>query len=140
MKYQNSKLLISILAVLSMTFAPAFASSTQAANTRSEQALLTAGFKVKPATTSEQRAQIRRMPENEFVTVNQNGKTYYLYADKRNDRLFVGDHWAYQAYKNNKENQKLRKQGAFVWEIQPNNPANNRTVVIWNSWPPFPTW
>ena len=71
--------------------------------------------------------------------VKEGGNTYYLYADKRQGRLYVGDHWKYQAYVNNIKNNQLRKQGAFVIE-DPTNRADNRTVVIWHGWSPFREW
>ncbi len=107
------------------------------ADTSMEQALLTAHFKVKTATTVEQRNHLRTLPDNRFTTVKQGGETYYLYADKSHGRLYAGDHWAYQAFVNNIKNNRLRQQGAFVFETDPSNRANNKTVVIWNDWSPF---
>ena len=103
-------------------------------------ALVTAGFKVRPATMAEQRNHLGTLPENRFAMVKEHGKTYYLYADKRQGRLYVGDHWAYQAYINNVKNNRLREQGAFVYEVDPSNRADNRTIVIWHGWSPFREW
>ena len=113
--------------------------TSNVADTDVGEALLTAGFKVKPATTAEQRNHLSTLPDSRFVMVKEGGNTYYLYADKRQGRLFVGDHWAYQAYVNNIKNNQLRKQGAFVIE-DPTNRADNRTVVIWHGWSPFREW
>ena len=113
--------------------------TSNVANTDVGEVLLTAGFKVKPATTVEQRNHLRTLPDNQFVTVKEGGNTYYLYADKKQGRLYVGDHWAYQAYINNIKNNQLRKQGAFVIE-DPSNKADNRTIVIWHGWSPFREW
>jgi hypothetical protein len=103
-------------------------------------ALVTAGFKVRPATMAEQRSHLTTLPDNRFAMVKEDGKTYYLYADKSQGRLYVGDHWAYQAYINNVKNNRLREQGAFVYEVDPSNKADNRTVVIWHGWSPFQQW
>jgi hypothetical protein len=110
------------------------------ADTASEQALLIAGFKVKPATTAEQRNHLRTLPDNRFKMLKESGETYYLYADKKDEKLFVGNHYAYQAYINNVKNNDLRKQGAFVWEVDPSDRALNRTIVIWHGWSPFGEW
>jgi hypothetical protein len=97
------------------------------------RALLMAGFKSRPATTAEQRTS----PDNQFTEVKQGGKLYYLYADKSQGRLYAGDHWDYLAFINNEKNNRLRQQGAFVYEVDPSNRADNRTVVVWHGWSPF---
>jgi hypothetical protein len=103
-------------------------------------ALLAAGFKVRPATIPEQRSHINTLPDNRFTMVKENGNPYYLYADKKNGKLFVGNRFAYQAYINNLKNNELRKQGAFVWEVNPADRALNRTIVVWHGWGPFEEW
>ena len=72
--------------------------------------------------------------------MKQNGETYYLFPDKKDGRLFAGDHWAYLAFINNEKNNRLRKEGAFVFEKDPSNRADNRTVVVWHDWSPFQQW
>jgi hypothetical protein len=142
MKKQQFKELIGMLAAATfILLMPACATQTGAvADTEMERALLSAGFKVRPATTAEQRSQLGRMPDDQFKTAKQNGETYYVYADKRDNRVYVGDRWAFQAYQGYLKNNNLRKQGAFVWEIQPGDKANNRTVEVWNGYPPFHDW
>jgi hypothetical protein len=103
-------------------------------------ALLAAGFKVRPATIPEQRNHINTLPDDRFTMVKENGNPYYLYADKKNGKLYVGNRFAYQAYINNVKNNELRKQGAFVWEVNPADRALNRTIVVWHGWGPFEIW
>jgi hypothetical protein len=103
-------------------------------------ALLAAGFKVRPATIPEQRNHINTLPDDRFTMVKENGNPYYLYAEKKNGKLYVGNRFAYQAYINNVKNNELRKQGAFVWEVNPADRALNRTIVVWHGWGPFETW
>ena len=103
-------------------------------------ALLAAGFKVRPATTAEQRSRLGTSPDNPFKIVNENGEPCYLYVDKRHEKLFVGDRFAYLAYINNIKNNQLRDQGAFVWEVNPSNRALNRTVVVWPVAPQNSDW
>jgi len=113
---------------------------TDVGNREMEQALVNSGFKVQTATTREQRNQIRNLPDNEFTEVKQGGNTFYLYPDKRENRLFAGDHWAFRAYKGYIHNRKLREKGVFVWEVRPADRANNKTVEVWHGWTPFPEW
>ena len=103
-------------------------------------ALLAAGFKVRPATTAEQRSHLGTSPDNPFKIVNEDGEPYYLYVDKKHERLFVGNRFAYLAYINNIKNNQLREQGAFVWEVNPSNRALNRTVVVWPVWTGIAEW
>jgi hypothetical protein len=114
--------------------------TSDVANRNLGPALLAANFKVKPATTSEQRNHLSTLPDNRFKMVNENGEPYYLYADKKHEKLFVGNRFAYQAYINNVKNNQLREQGAFVYEVNPSDRALNRTIVIWNGWTPFAEW
>jgi len=57
-------------------------------------ALLAAGFKVRPVTTSEQRNYLRALPDNEFRMVKENGEPFYLYADEKREKLFVRNRFA----------------------------------------------
>jgi hypothetical protein len=142
MKPQQFKNLIGAFAAVAvMLWLGACATQTSnVADTSMEQALLAAHFKVKTATTVEQRNHLRGLPDNRFAVVKEGGETYYLYADKKDGRLYAGDHWAYQAFVNDKKNNRLRKEGAFVFETDPSNRADNRTVVIWHDWSPFQQW
>jgi hypothetical protein len=142
MKSQQLRNLIGTFAgaALILWLAACATQTSNVADTPSEQALLMAGFKVKAATNPEQRDHLATLPDNRFRMVKENGDTYYLYADKKDGKLFVGNRFAYQAYINNVKNNELRKQGAFVYEVDPSNRALNRTVVIWHGWTPFAEW
>ena len=142
MKYPTFKPLIGIVAAAALTLplAVRVAQASTAADTKMEQALLAAHFKARPAITAEQRHQLRGLPDHRFTAVKQGGETYYLFPDKKDGRLFAGDHWAYIAFINNEKNNRLRKEGAFVFEKDPSNRADNRTVVVWHDWSPFQQW
>jgi hypothetical protein len=114
--------------------------SSNAADTRMEGALLSSGFKVKRAATAEQHNQLRALPDNQFEMVKQGGETYYLYADKRENRLYAGDKWAYRAYLGYVKNNRQREQGAFVFPVDPSNKSDNKRIVVWHGWDPFPDW
>ena len=110
------------------------------ADTEQEQVLLSSGFKVKPANTGAQRAQIREMPGNQFTMVKQDGKIYYLYADKRDNRLYAGDEYAYRAYERHFKDKQLRAQGVFVYPLRPENKSDPKNIKVWHGWDPFPAW
>ena len=109
-------------------------------DTEMERVLITSGFKVRAAHSSGQRNHIAQLPGNQFQQVVMNGATYYLYADKRDNRLYIGDQYAYRAYLGYLHNKKLRSEGVFVWEVRPADRANNKTVEIWHGGGPFPPW
>jgi hypothetical protein len=143
MKEQLNKLVRTFAVAGLILLMPACATQTSNvadADAEMGRALITAGFKVRPASTASQRTPMAGMPDNRFTVVNQNGNQYYLYADKRDNRLYVGDRFAYQAFIGNEKNNKLRKEGAFVFEVNPSDKANNKTVTVWPGYPPFRDW
>ena len=142
MKYPAFKSLLGTFAVAALTLSlnVRAAQASTVGDTDMERALIAAHFKVKPAVTTAQRQQLRNLPDHRFTVVKQDGETYYLFPDKKDGRLYAGDHWAYLAFINNEKNNRLRKEGAFVFEKDPSNRADNRTVVVWHDWSPFQQW
>lgn len=114
--------------------------SNTAADTQNGQVLLSYGFKAKPATTAAQRARLRSMPDDKFTVVKQDGRTFYLYPDKKDGRLYAGDDYAYRAYQGYLKNKNLREKGVFVWEVNPSDKSNNKTIQVWHDWTPFDQW
>ena len=111
-----------------------------AADTEQEQALLYSGFEVKSASTARQFAQVRALSTNEFTAVKQTGNTYYLYPDRKNNRLYAGDQYAYRAYQRYAKDKQLRAEGVFVIPKRYENKSDPRNVEIWQEWGPFPAW
>jgi hypothetical protein len=111
-----------------------------AADTAQEQVLLSSGFEVKSARTAGQRAEVRGLPDNQFTVVKQNGNTYYLYPDKKDNRLYAGDQYAYRAYERYVKDKQLRAQGVFVMPTHYENKSDPRNIQIWHDWGPFPEW
>jgi hypothetical protein len=101
---------------------------------------VTSGVKVQPANTPAQRAQLRAIPDNQFTLVKQENNSYYLYPDKKDNRLYAGDYYAYRAYQGYLKNKHLRDQGVFVWETNPSDRSKNRTIQVWHDWTPFREW
>lgn len=119
---------------------PLQANAAAPADTQIEQVLVTSGFRAQPANTRARRAQLRALPENQFTAVKQNGNTYYLYADRKDNRLYAGDYYAYRSFQNFFKNRHLREQGVFVWETNPADRSTNRTIQVWHDWTPFDQW
>ncbi|MEY2537350.1 MAG: hypothetical protein QOG67_1090 [Verrucomicrobiota bacterium] len=142
MKMKQLKYLKLTLAAAALTLLAAGCATqgNNVADTEVERALLTSGFKMRPANSPAQREQLRNLPDNQFTTVKQDGKSFYLYADKRENRLYVGDHYAYRAFQGYMKNKHLREQGVFVWEVNPADRSNNRTIQVWHDWTPFQEW
>jgi hypothetical protein len=70
------------------------------ATSNAEALLLSAGFKAKAATTAKQRQELKTLPEGKVSPVTQNGKTFYVYADRSRNQLYVGKEAEYQIYRN----------------------------------------
>jgi hypothetical protein len=72
--------------------------------------------------------------------VKQNGNTYYLYPDKKDNRLYAGDQYAYRAYQRYFKDKQLRARGVFVLPTHLENKSDPRNIQIWHDWGPFPEW
>ena len=129
-----------MVALVAIAFAGAAQSNAAVADTQMGRALLNSGFKVKAADTGARRAQMRRLPDNQFTMVKQDGKIYYLYADKKDNRLYAGDQYAYRAYEKFVRDNQLRAQGVFVRPLRFDNKSDNKTIEVWQGWEPFPAW
>src|ERR1700730_12972366 len=131
---------LAMVAVIGFGLGGATQSNAAVADTEQEQVLLSSGFKVKPANTAARRAQIHALPDNQFTMVKQDGKIYYLYPDKKDNRLYAGDQYAYRAYQRYFKDKQLREKGVFVFPLNPENKSDNRTIQVWHGWDPFPAW
>jgi hypothetical protein len=69
------------------------------ASPRTENVLLSAGFKAKVATTAKQRQELQTLPEGKLSPVRQKGKKFYVYPDAPHNQIYVGNKAQYQAYK-----------------------------------------
>src|SRR5262245_24372487 len=67
---------------------------------KTESLLLEAGFKIARADTPEKQAHLRSLPEGKVIRINRNEVVYYVYADVKNNVLYVGREPEYQQYKN----------------------------------------
>jgi hypothetical protein len=139
-RFDYPVLSLALLAVIGFGVGGANQIKAAAAYTEQERVLLSSGFKVKSASTAAQRAQVRGLPDNQFTVIKQNGNTYYLYPDKKDNRLYAGDQYAYRAYERYVKDKQLRAQGVFVRPTHYENKSDPRNVEIWQQWGPFPAW
>ena len=102
----------------------AFAASCSTTQ-QTENLLSAAGFKATPATTAQQQAHLKTLPANKVTMVVRDGKTYYVYPDKTQQVLYVGQDAQYQEY------QKLRLQKQMAQEqVQ----AADMNSEDWGGW------
>src|SRR6266481_8584362 len=130
-RFNYPVLSLALLALIGFGVGGVNQTKAAAADTEQEQVLLSSGFKVKSASTAGQRAEVRALPDNEFMVVKQNGNTYYLYSDKKDNRLYAGDQYAYRAYQRYAKDKQLRAEGVFVIPKRYENKSDPRNVEIW---------
>ena len=80
------------------------------ATMRTQDLLSAANFKIVPATTPEQQAQLKALPAHKVTMVQRNGKEYFVYPDASQHVFYVGQNAEYQQY------QRLREQSALAQE------------------------
>ena len=137
---QKFRWLIGTVPVIALlVFIPACATQTgDVANSNVQAALDQAGFKVKTATTYQQRQHLESLPEHQFTEVTQNGQNFYIWADKPNNRLYCGTDQTYLAYKKYRRVQRAREDGAISWVEDPGGYAI--PVTVYHGWAPFREW
>ncbi|MEY2527840.1 MAG: hypothetical protein QOE73_2611 [Verrucomicrobiota bacterium] len=112
----------SVVALLSLLFA------VSAVATPSESSLTSAGFKAKAATTTQQRQQLKSLPEGKVSTVTQNGKTFYVYPDAQRGQIYVGNEAEYQAYENLATNERGSARPIVTTSRDKGNPIKVREI------------
>jgi hypothetical protein len=65
-----------------------------------EEMLKSAGFHTTRAETDEQKHQVKALPDGKICAVKQNGKHYYVYADKKHNQIYVGNEEKHKRFKN----------------------------------------
>lgn len=98
-----------------------------------ENMLAAAGFKVKPADTSDKIDGLKALPPHKFVMSNQGGQPVYLYADPTICRcLYYGDQTAYASYQKMAFDQRLANQRQMT--------AAMLQDASWNYWGVWGPW
>ena len=94
---------------------------------QTEDMLSAAGFKIVPATTPEQQAHLKTLPQHKVTMVMREGKTYFAYPDVKQQVLYVGQQAQYDAY------QQLRQQKQIA-EEQAETANSEAAWAPWGAW------
>jgi hypothetical protein len=89
-----------------------------------ENLLTSAGFKIFTPDTPEKLAFVQKLPANKLVPHKRqkDGALRYVYADKANKRIYVGDAAAYQNFINLAVMQKVEERQRQPMELQTDDP------------------
>lgn len=96
-----------------------------------EQLLSAAGFTLKIADTPEKQAHLQSLTQHKIVPHTRDGKIYYVYADAKDNRLYVGDEDAYQRY------QKLAVEKEIAEDRIEAAQMNMDAAMDWGMWGPW---
>lgn len=100
-----------------------------------EDMLSAAGFKMRPAATSDQIASLKKLPPHKFFVQVKNDQPIYFYADPTVcSCLYYGTQQNYQAY------QQLRLQRSLADERQLTAAINQQTAFDMGPWGAFGPW
>ncbi len=95
---------------------------------KKEQLLTTAGFRTISPATAAQAAHLKSLPQGHIIPVQKQGKTLFLLADAKQNRLLIGNQSEYQAYK------KLRLQHQLSEDQAATADLNADSSLEWNTW------
>jgi hypothetical protein len=94
--------------------------------TKRENLLSAAGFKMVPAATPEQKSHLQTLPPGKVTMVQREGKTYFVFPDRKQQVLYVGQQAQYDEY------QKLRLQNQLAQDQM--NAAELNSEPAWGVW------
>ena len=95
---------------------------------KKEQLLGAAGFRSVTPSTPAQVARLKSLPQGHLTPITKNGKTLFVLADAKQNRLFVGNQSQYQAYKQIKLNNQLSNEKLATSDL------NADASAEWNAW------
>jgi hypothetical protein len=95
---------------------------------KKEQLLSTAGFRSVTPSSSAQIAHLKSLPQGHLTPISKNGKTLFLFADAKNNRLLVGNQAQYQLYKQLNLNQQIAQDQRATKEL------NADATSEWAAW------
>lgn len=109
---------------------------------RTESYLAASGFKVMPATTPEQLTQLNTLPDKKITVVKRQGQVYFVYPDKAQNELYIGQNAQYSAYQNLLLNQKALEQGLQADQNAANAEVLNAeaTTISADPWGVYGVW
>lgn len=111
-----------------------------------ERYLAASGFKVIPATTPEQLQHLNTLPSGKISVVQRQGQVYFIYPDRAQKQLYVGNNAQYSAYQNLLLNEKNLQQGLQAQRDETNaeilnaeaTAIGNDPWAVWGVWPLAP--
>ncbi len=95
---------------------------------KKEQLLSAAGFRTVTPSSSAQMAHLKSLPQGHLTPISKNGKTLFLLADAKNNRLLIGNQTQYQAYEQLSLNQQIARDQRATKDL------NADATSEWNDW------
>jgi len=97
-----------------------------------ERLLSAAGFQVKLADAPQKLASLQALPQRKLLLRQQNGKIYYIYADRTDCKcLYYGNEQAYQRYHRLAMEQNIAQEQIQAAEL------NQDMAMDWGMWGPW---
>jgi hypothetical protein len=82
-----------------------------------ENMLSAAGFKMIPANTPQREEHLKSLPDDRLTTVDLNGHNYFVFPDRAESTLFVGQESQYQHYQRMRLENQLPEERVHAAEI-----------------------
>jgi hypothetical protein len=102
------------------------------ATTKHQESMLTfAGFKPVTATTPKQQQKLQALPPGKFSRIVRNGKTWYVYPEAAENRLYLGTKNEYQQYVQNAADAKISRQ---TFDSEAIGQADGSDWDDWGDW------
>lgn len=127
MKWMKSLLIVPTMLTL--------IAASPASNTSPDEMLKSSGFQTRRAENDAQRRQVKALPDGKMCAVNQNGKRYYVYADKRHNQIYVGNE---EKHKRFRSSLKQGANGNAISRSMYDNRGNAVQVNEFSGFGPFP--
>ena len=90
--------------------------------------LVAAGFKTVTPKTPAQQQKLQQLQTGQVVTIQKNGRTYYIVADPHQNLVYVGGPHEYQAY------QQMRAQRQLAQENLQTAEMYQDAAMQWDTW------
>ena len=90
--------------------------------------LVAAGFKTITPKTAAQQQKLKQLQTGQVVTIQKNGRTYYIVADPHQNLVYVGGPHEYQAY------QQMRAQRQLAQENLQTAETYQDAAMQWDAW------
>jgi hypothetical protein len=100
-----------------------------------ENMLSAAGFKMVPANTPARQAHLNSLPNDRITPVQRNGVTYYTFADRKNNVLYVGQEPQYQEYQRLRLKQQMAQEQLAAAQMNQEDEWG-----VWGAWGAGPGW